>query len=235
MSTKIAKRVSRTELPAVSQIMEKARQLEHDGSKLVYLLRGEPDFETPAHIIKAACESMKTGRTHYPPIGGIPELRSAIANRMLYDHKIEIDPDTEVIVTTGATMGIYLAIMSIINPNDEVIIFNPIYDPYASVIRMAGGEPIWVAAEEESGHFFVPIDRIRKVITRHSKAILINNPWNPTGSVFTKQELLDLVDLAEEYNLSIITDEIYEKIIFCEQICFNLVTFRSSTRTNYHN
>ncbi len=210
----IAERVTGIEPPAVAHVLDKARQLEARGAELTYLVRGEPDFDTPAHIRQAAIEALQAGHTHYAPTQGIPQLRQAVANRLWRDFELSIDSDDEVIITTGATMGIYLAIQAIIDPGDEVIIFNPVYDPYPIVVRMAGGVPTQVPTQEQNGHFSVFREVIEGALTERSKAILINNPWNPTGSVMSTDELLSLVDLAETYDLILIADEIYEKITF---------------------
>jgi aspartate aminotransferase len=214
MTDIVAERVTETEPPAVARVLDKARQLEAGGAGLTYLVRGEPDFDTPAHIRQAAIEALQAGHTHYAPTQGVPQLRRAVANRLWRDFELSIDSDEEVIITTGATMGIYLAIQAIIDPGDEVIIFNPVYDPYPIVVRMAGGVPIQVPTQEQNGHFSVSREVIEGALTERSKAILVNNPWNPTGSVMSTDELLSLVDLAETYDLILIADEIYEKITF---------------------
>lgn len=230
MSDMIAARVAEIVPPAVVQMLDRARQLEARGVKLTYLMRGEPDFDTPAHIRQAAIEALQAGHTHYGPAQGIPELRRAVANRMWRDFELAVDPDEEIIITTGATMGIFLAIQAVIDAGDEVIIFDPIYDPYPTVVRMAGGVPIRVSAKEQNGHFSVSAEAIQGVLTSRSKAILINNPWNPTGSVMTSDELRSLVDLAEACNLVLISDEIYEKITFEAHIHHNLASLSPQAR-----
>ena len=210
----IAARVSRMAPPAVGQVRLKAKQLEKEGWSLVYLMRGEPDFDTPAHICGAAVEALRTGQTHYSPTRGIPELRSAVASRMLRDFGEEVDPDGEVLITDGASMGLFLATQAVIDVGDEVILFNPVYDPYPSVVRMAGGVPVSVVAEEKNGHFTASVHAIERALTKRTRAILLNNPWNPTGTVLAEDEIRDLVSLAEAYDLVLIADEIYEKIVF---------------------
>lgn len=214
MNMEVADRSNLVQSPAVSKIKEKARRIETSGRNLIYLLRGEPDFDTPDHIIQSAFEAMRSGQTHYGPTKGIPELRRAIANRMARDFSLEFDPDSEILVTTGATMGIYVALQAIIEPEDEVILFDPIYDPYGSVILLAGGVPVRIPSQMDSGHFCVEGKDIEKAVTQKTKAILINNPWNPTGAVIKRDELLELVEIAESYDLVIIVDEIYEKLIY---------------------
>jgi aspartate/methionine/tyrosine aminotransferase len=157
---------------------------------------------------------MQSGHTHYGPAQGIPELRTAVATRMARDFGLEVDPKDEVIITTGATMGICIALQAVVNPGDEVIIFDPVYDPYPSVVRLAGGIPVRVLAQERKGHFSVSPQAIEHALTGRTKAMLLNNPWNPTGTVMTQDELQTLVNLAEAHNLVLIADEIYENILF---------------------
>ena len=230
MTHQIASRVDQIIPPAVTQVREKARRLEAGGAKLTYLMRGEPDFETPAHIRQAAIEALQAGQTQYPPVQGVPLLRQAIAARMRRDFGLEVDPDTEVLITDGATMGIYAAVQAVINRGDEVILFDPVYDPYPTVVRMAGGVPVQLSASASEGHFSVDYAAIEKAITANSRAILLNTPWNPTGTVMTRQEMLTLVDLAEAHNLVLIVDEIYEKLTFDQHNHHNLASLSASAR-----
>lgn len=222
MNAKIAGRVSDCVPPVVSQIKEKARRLEASGKPLIYLSRGEPDFETPVHIRAAANRALQDGHTHYPPMRGIPELRRAIAGRVGRDFGLLRDPEEEVLVTTGATMGLYIALFALINPGDEVILLDPIYDPYSTLVRLAGGSPIRIEASVKEGRFSVSSQDLENAATKRTKAILINNPWNPTGSVMTPEEISVLVDYAEAHDLILICDEIYEKIVFDDRKHYNL-------------
>ncbi|HBY98218.1 MAG: pyridoxal phosphate-dependent aminotransferase [Ardenticatenaceae bacterium] len=215
MRSFVASRVSAAAASAVSEMLHKARQLEAEGQKLVYLMRGEPDFDTPAHIREAAGAALQAGQTHYPPIQGLPELRRAVADRVQRDFGLALDPDVEVLVTTGATMGLYVALMATIEPGDEVLIPDPIYDPYPTIVRMASGVPVRVPTQANSGgHFSATAEVIEAAVTARTKAILINNPWNPTGTVMTREELERLSELARARDLLLIVDEIYEKLVF---------------------
>jgi aspartate aminotransferase len=156
----IAPRLSLVDLSAVVKIKAQATELEANGAQLVHLLRGEPDFATPAHIVQAAHAAMLAGHTQYPPPLGVRPLRLAIADRVERDFGYRPDPDREVLVTTGATMGIYIALQAIIEPGDEVILFDPSYDPYASAVRLAGGTPVAVEGESVEGHFTLPPERL---------------------------------------------------------------------------
>lgn len=233
MSYHIAARVSYSSSPAVARIKKKAQQLEAKGIELTYLLRGEPDFNTPTHICKSAINSLEKGDTHYTSPSGLPDLRDAIAERMLLDFGMSVNPDEEIIVTSGATMGIYIALQAIVNPGDEVILLDPVYDPYRSVVSMSGGIPIYVSSKSINGHFTVPPENILSALSPNTKVILINNPWNPTGSVMKLEELNALVNIADTHNLILIVDEIYEKIVFDghKHHCLASISPRARDRT----
>jgi aspartate/methionine/tyrosine aminotransferase len=193
-------------------------------------MRGEPDFDTPAHIRQAAVAALQAGETHYPPVQGLPALRQAIAGRMARDFGLTVDPDEEVLVTTGATMGMYVAVQAVVNLGDEVIIFDPVYDPYPTVIRVTGGVPVRVPTEAHNGHFSASPEAIAAALTGRSKAIILNTPWNPTGTVMTLDDLRALVDLAEAHNLVLIVDEIYEAITFDGHVHHHLAALSPQAR-----
>jgi len=230
MNKTLASRLEHLQPPAVAQIKQKAAALEAAGSPLIYLMRGEPDFETPAHIRQAAVKAINAGKTHYGPSQGIPEMRQAVANRIKRDFGLTLDPSAEVIITTGATQGLHIALQTVINPGDEVIIFDPVYDPYPSLVRMAGGVPVRLPARAQNGHFLVSTESIMAVISQNTKAILLNNPWNPTGTVMTKEELSTLVEIAEAHNLLLIVDEIYESIVFDNHLHHHLQAISPAAR-----
>jgi aspartate aminotransferase len=231
MSDLIAARVDATVPPAVSRILQAARRLEAEGLTLTYLMRGEPDFATPEHIRRAASRALDGGETHYGPTQGIPELRRAIARRMQRDHRLEFDPEREVLVTTGATMGIYVALMAVVNPGDEVLLFDPVYDPYPTIVQLAGGTPVRLPAHSNGdGHFSVAPADLERAVSKQTKAILINNPWNPTGTVMGHAELRTLVELAEAHDLVLIADEIYEKLTFDGRTHFPLAAISPAAR-----
>ena len=230
MNHLIAARVADITPPAVTQTQQKARRLEARGIKLTYLMRGEPDFDTPAHICQAAVAALQRGETHYPPVQGLPALRQAVAGRMARDFDLAIDPEGEALITTGATMGLYAAVQAVVNPGDEVIVFDPVYDPYPAVVRMAGGTPVRVPAQAENGHFAVSQAALEAALSRRSKAIILNTPWNPTGAVMTRDELVALADLAEARNLILIVDEIYEAITFDGRRHYHLAALSPQAR-----
>ncbi len=157
-------------------------------------------------------------------------MRRAISRRMKNDHGLAYDPADEILITTGATMGVYVAVLSVVDPGDEVLIFDPVYDPYPTVVRMAGGVPVRLEAVERDGHFSVSSRSLRRALTQRTSAIIINNPWNPTGTVMTLDELMGLAELAEEHDLVLISDEIYEKVTYDDRVHVPLASVSPEAR-----
>ena len=196
------------------QLAREAQALERQGRALTYLLLGEPDFPTPPHIVAAAKEAMDRGLTHYAPAEGLVELRRAIAGRVAREQGLDVDPDREVIVTTGATMGLYLALSATVNPGDEVILPEPFFGPYRAMVQYCGGSVRFVPLDDRSGHFVLDPAALRAALTPRTKAIILNSPSNPTGSVFTRDELLAIGQVAAEHDLFIVSDECYDAILY---------------------
>jgi N-succinyldiaminopimelate aminotransferase len=179
----------------------------------VNLGQGFPDTDGPEEIAEAAADAIGRGLgNQYPPGPGIPELRRAIAGHQRRFYGLEIDPDREVLVTAGATEAIAAALLSLVEPGDEVIAFEPYYDSYAACIAMAGGVRVPVTLRAPS--FRPDIDQLRAAVTGRTRVILLNSPHNPTGSVFTRAELAAIADLACEHDLVVISDEVYEHMVF---------------------
>ena len=210
----VSQRVSLLRPTAVNAILQEVRALQAEGRDVVSLMRGEPDMKTPPHIVEAATRALCNGRTAYPDNRGEPALREAVAARLARDNGLRYDPGAEVLVTTGATFGIYAALTALINEGDGVLVPDPVYDAYASVIRMAGGLIQPVRAVLESGRFCLPVDALDSACTEVSKVLLLNSPWNPTGSVLSEEELLQIAQFAARRNLHLISDEIYEAITY---------------------
>ena len=177
-------------------------------------MRGEPDFDTPPHIIEAATRAMKGGRTRYPDNRGEIVLRQAVADKLSRENGVSYDPATEILITTGATLGIYSALMALLNDGDDVLVPDPIYDAYLSPIALAGGRVIPVRAPIEDGRFVLTAEAITAAITPQTRALLLNTPWNPVGTVFQEAELRAIADVVVQRNLVLISDEIYEAITY---------------------
>ncbi len=179
----------------------------------INLGQGFPDTDGPAEIATAAAEAVLAGRgNQYPPSSGVPELRQAIAAHQKRFYALDVDPDTEVLVTAGATEAIAAAMLALLEPGDEVIALEPYYDSYAACIAMAGARrvPITLRAPD----FRPDLDAMRDAVTSRTRLILLNSPHNPTGMVATREELTQIADLAVERDLLVVTDEVYEHIVF---------------------
>ena len=177
-------------------------------------MRGEPDFDTPPHVIEAASRAMKAGRTRYPDNRGEIGLREAIAAKLARDNGVAYDPGAEILVTTGATLGIYVALMAIVNEGDEVLLPDPIYDAYRSPITLAGGRPVSVRSAIEQRRFAITAESIESALTPASRVLLLNTPWNPVGTVLRRDELEAIADVVLRRGLVLISDEIYEAITY---------------------
>ncbi len=178
----------------------------------VNLGQGFPDTDGPDAIIQAAVAALRSGRNQYAPGIGIPELRTAIADHQERFYGQRFDPDTEVLVTTGATEAIAAALLALVEPGDEVVALEPYYDSYAAGIAMAGG--VRVPVTLRAPDFRLDVDALRAAVSRRTKALLINTPHNPTGTVLDDDELRCIADVAREHDLLVITDEVYEHLTF---------------------
>lgn len=188
-----------------------ALAVKHDA---VNLGQGFPDTDGPAGMLDAAKNALFGGANQYLPGPGRPELRAAIARHRLR-YGTEYDPDTEILVTAGATEAIAAALMALTEAGDEVVVIEPYYDSYAAAVAMAGAQRRVVGlVEREDGRFGLDVDGLRAAVTPRTRAILVNSPHNPTGTVFTRAELEALAALCVEHDLIAITDEVYEHLVF---------------------
>jgi N-succinyldiaminopimelate aminotransferase len=179
----------------------------------VNLGQGFPDVDGPREIAAAAAAAIMEGRgNQYPPGPGIPELRRAVVGHQKRFYGQDVDPDTEVLVTAGATEGIAAALIALMEPGDEAIAFEPYYDSYAACIAMAGGTRVPVTLRPPG--FRPDLDALRAAITPRTRLILLNSPHNPTGAVFSPAELAQIADVASEHDLLVISDEVYEHMVF---------------------
>ena len=180
----------------------------------INLGQGFPDVDGPPSVIASAMAALEHGANQYAPGIGIPALRQAIARHQQRHYGLELDPDREVVVTTGCTEGIAAALLGLIDPGDEVVVLEPYYDSYLAMIEMCGGvrRPVTLRAPD----FRLDVDALRAAVGPRTRAILLNTPHNPTGTVLTRAELQAVADLAIERDLIVITDEVYEHLVFDE-------------------
>ena len=192
----------------------------------INLGQGFPDTDGPEEVREAAVRALRDGRgNQYPPGPGVPELRTAIAAHQERRYGLSYDPDTEVLVTAGATEAIAAALLALVEPGDEVVAFEPYYDSYAACIAMAGGTRVPVTLRPHEGSFRLDLDELRAAVTDRTRLLLINTPHNPTGTVLTREELTAIAELAVERDLLVVTDEVYEHLVFDEAEHLPLATF----------
>ncbi|MFM7638385.1 MAG: pyridoxal phosphate-dependent aminotransferase [Bacteroidota bacterium] len=190
---------------------KRSRELKATGVDVINLSIGEPDFDTPAHICEAATAAMAKGYTHYPPVAGLPELRTAIANKLQRENGLSYKAEN-IIVSNGAKHSLLNAILALVNPGDEVLIPAPFWVSYPSMIQYAGGIPVSIPTSVEED-FKVSAAKLEAAITPKTKLLLFSSPCNPSGSVMSKEELKAWRDVLVKYpNIFILSDEIYEKI-----------------------
>jgi aspartate aminotransferase len=199
---------------AVNTILEEVRAAQSAGQSLVSLMRGEPDLPTPRHIVEAATRALSEGRTGYPDNRGEPRLRDAVAAKLARDNGLACDPATEILITTGATFGIYAALTALLQEGDEVLLPDPVYDAYQSPIVLARGRARPVRAPIEDGRFMLTAGALDAAVTPRSRVLLVNTPWNPVGTVLREDELRAIADFVERHDLILVSDEIYEAIVY---------------------
>jgi aspartate aminotransferase len=211
--TFIADRLKKIKPSMTVGINIKANALRAEGKDVLVLAAGEPDFDTPINIRKAASKAMDDGQTRYVPGKGTPELQKAIQSKFLKDNNLHYDLD-EIIVGVGGKHIIYNAMMATINPNDEVIIPAPFWVSYPDIVLLAEGKPIIVQCPE-SQNFKITADQLEKNITDKTKWLMLNSPSNPTGSLYSREELKELAEVLLKYpKVLIMSDDIYEKVIY---------------------
>lgn len=185
-----------------------AKKMNASGLDVIDMGIGEPDFDTPKYIVEAGCSAIRAGQTHYAPTAGIPALRIAIAEKFQRENKLNVSAD-DVVVTPGAKMAVFAAIQALIQEGDECLMIGPSWVSYEPSVAFAGGKVVWGGVDEN----FMP-HNLADSITSRTKLLIVNSPSNPTGAVFDRQILKEIRDLASDHNLYVISDEIYEKIIY---------------------
>jgi len=193
-------------------IDSKAKAMKSEGIDVCSFGAGEPDFDTPEHIKTAAISALEAGFTKYTPSSGIPDLRQAVADKFLIDNGIDYKP-SQIIISDGAKHSCYNAILATCQPGDEVIIPTPYWLSYPEMVRLAGADPVFVYTKEEDG-WKLTAEEFENAMTPRTKMIILNSPGNPTGAVYTKEELQALANVAAEEEILILSDEIYEKLVY---------------------
>lgn len=208
----ISERLRKVSPSLTLAIDAKAKQMKKDGIDLVGFGAGEPDFNTPENIKEAGIKAIKDNQTRYTPASGMIELKSAVAEKFKKDNNLDYKP-SDIIISCGAKHSLYNIFMAILNPGDEVIIFSPYWVSYEEQVKIADGIPVFVELDE-SRNFEIDFDLLKKKITKKTKAIIVNSPSNPTGTIFSEKTLQKIAEIALKNNIIIISDEIYEKLIY---------------------
>ncbi len=209
MPKPISTKLSRVSYSAIRRLFEIARQR----LEVLDLGIGEPDIATPIHVVESAKKALDQGYTKYSPNPGFPELRQAIAEKLRRENGIDADPTREIVVTVGGACAIHFALLAILEPGEEVIIPDPGFVTYAPCTLLAGGKPVYAPVKEENEFRFKAED-VEPLITEKTKCMMLNSPQNPTGGVQTKKDLEEIANLAEAYDLYVISDEVYEKLLY---------------------
>ncbi len=208
----LAERMNRLGTETAFDVLARAKQLEAEGRPIIHLEIGEPDFDTPQHIIDAACKAVNSGWTHYGPSAGDPEFRAAIADHIQNSRGFPVEPD-EVVVVPGAKPIIYWGITALVDPDAEVIYPNPGFPIYESMINFVGGKPVPIALREEI-EFRLDPKELADLVTDKTRLIILNSPQNPTGGVLTWEDLEAIAEIAIENDLMVMSDEPYELILY---------------------
>ena len=202
------------------EITAKAKKMKAEGISVVGFGAGEPDFNTPDYINNAAKKAIDIGFTKYTPAAGTVELKKAICDKFLKDNNLSYEP-AQIVVSSGAKSSLYHAICAIVNEGDEVVLPSPYWLTYPELIKLAGGKVVYVKADEKSG-YKMTAEQFANAITDKTKALILNSPNNPTGAVYSEQEIRDIAKICEEKNIYVISDEIYEKLVYAGEKHFSI-------------
>jgi len=208
----ISSRIEKVSPSLTLAVTAQTKALIAQGEEVYALAGGEPEIDTPTFIKEAAVKALMDGKTKYTPSGGIPELREALSEKFKTDNNLDYAPN-QICVTAGAKMACFNAILAMVEEGDEVIIPTPYWVSYPEMVRLAGGIPVLVETKESTGWKMTP-DQFEEAMTPATKMVIINSPGNPTGAVYTKEELLGLGEIALSEDIMILSDEIYEKLVY---------------------
>jgi aspartate aminotransferase len=210
---KLAKRMERLGTETAFSVLAKAKALEAGGREIIHLEIGEPDFDTPAHVVEAGCRALREGHTHYTPTAGIPELRAAIAGDVARSRGIDVSPE-QVVVTPGGKPIMFFTILALVDEGDEVLLPNPAFPIYESMVDFVGGRPVFVPLRQENGFRF-DLDEFSAGLSDRTKLVILNSPANPTGGVLTAGDIAGLADiLRERPDVYVLSDEIYSRLLY---------------------
>jgi aspartate/methionine/tyrosine aminotransferase len=217
-----ADRMSRLGTESAFEVLARARALEAQGRDVVHLEIGEPDFDTPPHIIEAAKEALDQGFTHYGPTAGLPEFREAIAKNVAQTRGIAVKPE-QVVVTPGAKPIMFYAVLALAQAGDEVIYPNPGFPIYESVIRFVEATPVPIPLREERD-FSLDVEELKSLVTNRTRLIILNSPQNPTGGILPPEDLQAIAEIAVQHGIPVLADEIYSRLIY-DGVCHSITAY----------
>jgi len=213
---KLSSRVQNVSASMTLAITAKAKKMKREGIDVIGFGSGEPDFDTPPHIKQAGIRAIQKGLTKYTPASGTDELKKAICDKFFNDNKLKYEP-SQVVVSCGAKHSIYNIFQAVCDRGDEVIIPSPYWLSYPEMVKLAGATPVFIDTDEKSG-FKVSPEKLKAALTKKTKVIVLNSPANPTGCVYNVDELKKIRDIVVKNNILVISDEIYEEIIFDQRV-----------------
>ena len=212
---KLAGRMERLGTETAFSVLAKAKALEAEGRSIIHLEIGEPDFDTPAHVVEAGCKALRDGHTHYTPTAGIPELREAIARDVTRSRGIDVVPE-QVVVTPGGKPIMFFAILALVDEGDEVLLPNPAFPIYESMVRFVGAKSVFVPLRQEHGFRF-DLDEFEAGLSERTRLVILNSPANPTGGVLTAGDIAGLARiLRDRPEIYVLSDEIYSRLLYAE-------------------
>jgi aspartate aminotransferase len=213
---KIAHRIAELAESATLAVSAKAAQLKAQGVDVVSFGAGEPDFGTPANIVEAAFKAVRAGHTRYPsPASGLIEAKRAVCAKLQQDNDLTYSPE-QVLITPGGKMAIYMAMQTLLDPGDEVVIPVPYWVSFPEIVRLAGGVPVFVAGSEADDYKLTP-DRLLSVVTSRTRAVIFNSPSNPSGVTYTPEETRRLAEALAGRDVVVLSDETYDKLVYNDQ------------------
>ncbi|MBZ6137688.1 pyridoxal phosphate-dependent aminotransferase [Streptomyces olivaceus] len=213
MTSRTAARFSGIRRSATFAVLERVHALRAEGVDVLDLGGGEPDFDTPGHVVEAATRALDEGRTHYAPSRGLPELLAAVAEKLERDNGIVVRADRDIIVTPSAKHALFISLLALLDPGDEVLVPTPSWVSYASMARLVGAVPVSVPLDAADG-FRLTRDVLERYVTPRTKVLLLNTPNNPTGRVLSPDEARTVSAFVRDHDLLVVADEIYEKIVY---------------------
>ena len=219
----VSKKVSKIAPSLTLEITAKAKKMKAEGFSVIGFGAGEPDFNTPQYIIDSAKKALDIGFTKYTPAAGTVELKNAICQKFLFDNNLVYEPG-QIVISTGAKSSLYHAICAIVDDGDEVIVPSPFWLTYPELIGLAGGKCVFVQTQKENG-YKMTAEQLKNAITAKTKCLILNSPNNPTGAVYTKEELFAIAKVLEEKDIYIISDEIYEKLVYDGAVHYSIAQY----------